>query len=535
MFKGDLTEMASSPGDIALDARQRDIAAGIVPRLGALGVCPRCVLRFVGVSAPAQYSRPQADVWADLLRAAGADPDQPCAAEPSACCVCLGVLALANDSATVERLLVELSATPIGTSRFAFDVALPPSIHVRQRGTFLHVSAAVGRDAMPRHDAIIETKNVLKWQLVESIATKLGAVRDDSAAFHVTISVHHVDSDRESEAMVAGGPAEQGGKRQKLHDPSASSVRSVLKALFEPDCRARLERAGLCPPQLARQACGVSVSAFHAPICIGGRYNKYSREMPQTPWWLDNEKRGVSSVQEELQVVLLRAYGARASVFHGCGREDIDVRMLGSGRPFVLELQEPTTLLPGAEPGTALPALEAELNRDSEHVQVRALPRRATTTALLSVSAVPPRLLPTDCPQVNCLRVVPASAIADLVREGEAEHRKSYRCVVWFSRAVSQRELSEKLDNAGPVLLEQKTPIRVLHRRPLLTRPRTVFSMRSEAINEHYALLDLVTQSGTYVKEFVHGDFGRTLPNLGSLLGCSADILQLDVLAILDH
>mgnify|MGYP003313207179 CR=1 FL=1 len=28
---------------------------------------------------------------------------------------------------------------------------------------------------------------------------------------------------------------------------------------------------------------------------------------------------------------------------------------------------------------------------------------------------------------------------------------------------------------------------------------------------------------------FVHGDFGRTSPSVGEILGCQADILQLDV------
>lgn len=32
-----------------------------------------------------------------------------------------------------------------------------------------------------------------------------------------------------------------------------------------------------------------------------------------------------------------------------------------------------------------------------------------------------------------------------------------------------------------------------------------------------------------YIKEFVHGDFGRTKPNLGILLKCDVDILELDV------
>lgn len=30
-------------------------------------------------------------------------------------------------------------------------------------------------------------------------------------------------------------------------------------------------------------------------------------------------------------------------------------------------------------------------------------------------------------------------------------------------------------------------------------------------------------------QEFVHSDEGRTVPSLGSLLGCEAEILQLDV------
>jgi tRNA pseudouridine synthase 10 len=36
-------------------------------------------------------------------------------------------------------------------------------------------------------------------------------------------------------------------------------------------------------------------------------------------------------------------------------------------------------------------------------------------------------------------------------------------------------------------------------------------------------------QAGTYIKEFVHGDLGRTTPSMGSILGCRAEIIQLDV------
>ena len=45
--------------------------------------------------------------------------------------------------------------------------------------------------------------------------------------------------------------------------------------------------------------------------------------------------------------------------------------------------------------------------------------------------------------------------------------------------------------------------------------------------------LSLCTQAGTYVKEFVHGDFGRTSPSLCSIIECDVDIIALDVEVIL--
>ncbi len=54
-----------------------------------------------------------------------------------------------------------------------------------------------------------------------------------------------------------------------------------------------------------------------------------------------------------------------------------------------------------------------------------------------------------------------------------------------------------------------------------------------EKINhETHALfrLSVTTQAGTYVKEFVHGDFGRTIPNLREILKIpDLDIIALDV------
>ena len=48
-----------------------------------------------------------------------------------------------------------------------------------------------------------------------------------------------------------------------------------------------------------------------------------------------------SSVQDLIGNPILEFFEGREHAFHGMGREDIDVRCLGRGRPFVLEVKEP--------------------------------------------------------------------------------------------------------------------------------------------------------------------------------------------------
>ena len=47
------------------------------------------------------------------------------------------------------------------------------------------------------------------------------------------------------------------------------------------------------------------------------------------------------SVQELIGVHVLSASRGQDVIFHGAGREDVDARMSGNGRPFVLEIKSP--------------------------------------------------------------------------------------------------------------------------------------------------------------------------------------------------
>lgn len=73
-----------------------------------------------------------------------------------------------------------------------------------------------------------------------------------------------------------------------------------------------------------------------------------------------------------------------------------------------------------------------------------------------------------------------------------------------------------------------------MHRRSLLTRKRYIYNIETALLNDHFFILRLVTSAGTYVKEFVHGDLGRTVPNVATIINCQTDILQLDVTWLFD-
>lgn len=234
---------------------------------------------------------------------------------------------------------------------------------------------------------------------------------------------------------------------------------------------------------------------------LGGSYLKFSRRVSQSPWLIEGEDQPTLSVQELVGGPMQEAFACASYLLHGSvrftqGREDVDVRMLGSGRPFVVSLLEPHAVLSAVDTGT----LETRIN---------------SSTALI---------------QVRGLKLVSKQFFEEL-KASEEDKLKVYSAVVWSSRALTPSDL-EELNSQPSIDLQQKTPVRVLHRRSQLTRTRSVLALRARQLTPHVCELRLISSAGTYIKEFVHGDLGRTQPNLGSLLGCRTDILQLDVLGL---
>lgn len=190
-------------------------------------------------------------------------------------------------------------------------------------------------------------------------------------------------------------------------------------------------------------------------------------------------------------------------IFSSSGREDVDVRCLGNGRPFVLEIPDSyKSVLP-----SEIAEKVEELISGSKMVSVK---------DLQVVSRE-------DTKHVKC---------------GEELKKKIYRALCCTTEAeIVPQVVIDKINAIDKeFVIDQATPIRVLHRRTLLKRPRTIFSVHSQLVKDQPGvfLVDVVTQAGTYIKELVHGEFGRTVPSLTSIVGQQLDIISLDVMGLLD-
>jgi tRNA pseudouridine synthase 10 len=244
------------------------------------------------------------------------------------------------------------------------------------------------------------------------------------------------------------------------------------------------------------------------PLFVAGRYRKLVRDIPQSKWFCSScrgkgcEKCGWTgkmypeSVEELVSKPFLEAAEGEKTAFHASGREDIDARMLGSGRPFVVEISKPKKRF-------------LDLRKLEETINDRAKGKV----------------------EVSNLRFTNKDVVRKLKKAESAQ--KEYRVLMEFENDVSEGDLcllEEKLTNAS---IKQQTPLRVLHRRADLIREKYIYKVKVKKVSPKKAEMEIRCQGGLYVKELVSGDEGRTTPSVSELLGNKAKPIKLDVLNVI--
>ncbi|WP_298523512.1 tRNA pseudouridine(54/55) synthase Pus10 [uncultured Methanobrevibacter sp.] len=241
------------------------------------------------------------------------------------------------------------------------------------------------------------------------------------------------------------------------------------------------------------------------PLYIEGKYNKFKRGIPQTKWPCTKCKgRGCEecnftgkqypeSVEELISEYVLKLTKGREAKFHGAGREDIDVLMLGSGRPFVLEIKEPRLRK------LDYPKLEEEINRINEG-----------KTAYHNLHP--------------CERPRKAE-----IKQSSPDTYKVYEAIVKCDEAFDEAKL-ENITELNEI--HQQTPLRVLRRRTDMVRVKHVLDLSYEIIDDKTFSMRIKTEGGLYIKELISGDDGRSQPNISEILGVNAVCEQLDVVEV---
>ena len=118
----------------------------------------------------------------------------------------------------------------------------------------------------------------------------------------------------------------------------------------------------------------------------------------------DGIKKTDSSVQELICGELYQLTGCSDHTFLASGREDVDVRMLGSGRPFAVELSNPKNV---------------SLSQEDIHKAQELINKSTDLILLTEVSKEETALL----------------------KEGEAEKKKQYCALVWSERDIKAGEM----------------------------------------------------------------------------------------------
>ncbi len=230
------------------------------------------------------------------------------------------------------------------------------------------------------------------------------------------------------------------------------------------------------------------------PILYEGRYWKRGRNISHTVWISRNGVREYPySIEEFFNDRLRELFDAERIVLHASGREDVDARMLGTGRPMVIEIKKPMFRY-----------VDLEL--------INEVLRSSLLEAVIHGKSTRLR-------------------IEYLKGEG-SKKRKAYKALVLTEKKISQKELAVLEESFKNRVIHQRTPKRILRRKRDILRIRRVYEVKTKILTGNLFEALIYCDGGLYVKELIHGDDGRTTPSFSEILGMNTYPLELDVFVV---
>ncbi|KZC14478.1 PREDICTED: putative tRNA pseudouridine synthase Pus10 [Dufourea novaeangliae] len=478
--------------------------------------CLRCCFRFIGSKMSECFHNP-----VTFARNMGYIKKDESFVEKVPCMACLGILQDQMLESVTQEIQVEVQKQNYDSETFLCALVVPTCVNLRER--ILYVQCGLELDLSKDTLLCLKVKlqkvkdiwkSVVTSRLEQAICKQVDSITPSAFLIEIILTYKHNDKEYEALENFCVKTNNVGNKRKRKNNDnrfSRKSIDTLMARITDEEFNQFLKTFSL---DVSTNIDVGNIVCSHSSIFIGGRYNKLSRELSQTPWFINGEKKMATSVQDLLCNPIADVVRAQSIKFLSSGREDVDVRNIYSGRPFAVELINPRMT---KITDVLLTTLVQEINQSSKQVRI--------TSSLKVLSKLDLKKL----------------------KEGENVKTKIYRALC-VCRTMPENMLPfEQLNNLKRVEIIQKTPVRVLHRRPLSPRTRLIYEMRARGVKPQelkallntarenasmFFVLDIKTQAGTYVKEFVHGDFGRTKPSLCDILKAEVDIVALDVTGI---
>lgn len=313
-------------------------------------------------------------------------------------------------------------------------------------------------------------------------------------------------------------PPEVTEREDEVRSKAGSNWCEALKREINREIGKRLKELTGKEPDFKSPDVTLSIDPFNPsatvqsnPLFIRGRYKKLVRGIPQATWlcrqcggsgcpncnWTG--KMYEYSVQEFVSKPFLEETFGVDCKFHGAGREDVDARMLGSGRPFIIEIKEPRKRL------IDLARVSGKIRENSE-----------------------------GRVEVGDLKI---SSREDLrkIKTMATTTEKTYKAIVSVERELTEDDVKKLITELTGAIIKQRTPLRVLHRRADKIRVKKVHELHINLIAPKKMEAVIRSQGGLYVKELVSGDNDRTTPSFSEILNTKAECSELDVIDVADQ
>ncbi len=229
------------------------------------------------------------------------------------------------------------------------------------------------------------------------------------------------------------------------------------------------------------------------PTYVLCRYVKIGRYISQTKWVSRNGSRKYMLSLEDLVEALANSLGVSRYKMHLTGREDVDVRILGSGRPLVIELKD----------------------MKDKTISVASLSKFVGSNRWVDL-VIDRYVTPKHVIGIKLGRYSALYRVLALSKKSLSDD-----AVDLLSREFSGREVKQ-------VLIR-----RVGSMRKKFTRIGKVYAVRGRLINEYVLELLIKCDSKLFIRELVSGDEGNTSPSFAKTLGTGLEVLEVDLLDVI--